>query len=105
MKKIVQFLGASVLFENPALSLFVGITPLLASTATLLGGVFMGLSALVSICASCVLFRLLKKLIPDSVKEFGEDILAESPQAVIRCSRGSAADAWAQNCGYPVNYL
>lgn len=69
MKKIFQFLGASVLFENPALSLFVGITPLLASTATLLGGVFMGVSALVSICASCVLFRLLRKIIPDSVRD------------------------------------
>ena len=69
MKKIVQFLTASILFENPALSLFVGITPLLASSTTLLGGVFMGISALLSICASCVLFRLLKKLIPDSIKD------------------------------------
>lgn len=53
--------------------------------------------------ASCE--NLKELFIPDSVKEFGEDILAESPQAVICCSRGSAADAWAQNCGYPVNYL
>ena len=43
MKKILNFLKNSVLFENPVLSLFVGITPLLAMSTKLLDGCFMGM--------------------------------------------------------------
>lgn len=44
--------------------------------------------------------ELKKVVIPDSVKEFGEDILKDSPQAVVCCSEGSAAEAWAEKSGY-----
>lgn len=44
--------------------------------------------------------ELKKVVIPDSVKEFGEDILKDSPQAVVCCSEGSAAEAWAKKSGY-----
>ena len=43
MKKVVNFLKKSVLFENPVLTLFVGITPLLAMSSKLLDGCFMGM--------------------------------------------------------------
>lgn len=44
--------------------------------------------------------ELKKVVIPDSVKEFGEDILKDSPQAVVCCSEGSAAEAWAKKSEY-----
>lgn len=44
-------------------------------------------------------------VIPESVKEFGEDILKDSPQAVIICKAGSAADLYAQTAGYNVKYI
>jgi len=43
-------------------------------------------------------------VIPESVKEFGEDILKDSPQAVVCCKAGSAADLFAQAAGYPVKH-
>jgi len=44
-------------------------------------------------------------VIPESVKELGEDILKDSPQAVICCRQGSCADAYAQANGYKTEYI
>ncbi len=78
MKKIVNFFKNSVLFENPALSLFVGIAPLLAASTRLLDGVFMGASAAVCVIASSVLFWLLRKIIPSKLRDIVYIIIAAS---------------------------
>ena len=49
--------------------------------------------------------NLQRLVIPDSVKEIGENLLQDSPQAVIVCTRGSAADAYAQANGCQVEYI
>jgi len=69
MKKLIAFLKRSVLLENPVLSLFVGITPLLACSSKLLDGVFMGLCAIVSLLISSMLFRLLRKIVPEKLRD------------------------------------
>lgn len=49
--------------------------------------------------------NLKQVIIPDSVKDIGENLLKDSPQAVIVCNKGSAADAYAKARGYAVEYL
>ena len=49
--------------------------------------------------------NLKQVVIPESVKDIGENLLKDSPQAVIVCRRGSAAEAYAQAAGYPMEYL
>lgn len=69
MKKVVNFLKKSVLFENPVLSLFAGITPLLATSTKLLDGVFMGLCAIICIFVSSLLFRVLRRFVPNKLRD------------------------------------
>lgn len=69
MKKILNFLKNSVLFENPVLSLFVGITPLLAMSTKLLDGCFMGLCAIVCVFVSSLLFRALGRFVPKYLRD------------------------------------
>ena len=49
--------------------------------------------------------NLKQVVIPESVKDIGENLLKDSPQAVIVCRRGSAAETYAMAEGYPVEYL
>lgn len=69
MKKIIDFLKKSVLLENPALSLFAGITPLLAVSTRLLDGVALGVCAIFCITLSSLLFRVLRKAISDKLRD------------------------------------
>ncbi len=69
MKKVVNFLKKSVLFENPVLSVFAGITPLLAMSSKLLDGCFMGLCAIVCIFISSLLFRALRRAVPKKLRD------------------------------------
>lgn len=69
MKKIGNFLKKSVLFENPALSLFVGIAPLILASTRVLDGAFTGLVAIVCIFISCVLFGFFKKIVPKKLRD------------------------------------
>ncbi len=67
MKKIIAFLKKSVLLENPAITLFAGITPVLAVSTRLLDGVFLGISAIFCITVSSLFFWMLKKVIPEKL--------------------------------------
>ena len=78
MKKTVNFFKKSVLFENPAISLFVGIVPLLAASTKLVDGVFMGVSAAVCVIVSSFLFWVLRKFIPYKLKDIVYIIIAAS---------------------------
>lgn len=69
MKKVVSFLKNSILFENPVLSLFAGITPLLAMSTKLLDGLFMGLCAIICIFVSTLLFRVLRRFVSSKLRD------------------------------------
>ena len=49
--------------------------------------------------------NLKQVIIPDSVKDFGSALLKDSPQAVIVCREGSAADTYAKEHEYTVEYI
>lgn len=69
MKKVISFLKNSVLFENPVITLFAGITPILAMSTKLLDGVFMGLCAIICIFLSTLLFRVLHRFVPKKLRD------------------------------------
>ena len=49
--------------------------------------------------------NLTKVILPDTVKDFGSALLKDSPKAIIVCRRGSAADAYAQEHQYKIEYM
>jgi hypothetical protein len=49
--------------------------------------------------------NLKQVIIPDSVKDFGSTLLKDSPQAVIVCHEGSAADTYAKEHEYTAEYI
>ncbi len=69
MKKIIGFLKKSVLLENPVLSLFAGVTPLLAVSTRLIDGVTLGICAIFCITLSSLLFWALRKTISNKLRD------------------------------------
>ncbi len=69
MKKVLKFLKKSVLQQNPVLLLFAGVTPLLASSVGIIEGAYMGCAALITLVVSCMLFWVLKKIIPEKIRD------------------------------------
>jgi electron transport complex protein RnfE len=57
-----------LLLENPVFVLILGTCPVLATTATVIGAVGMGIAAAIVLVCSNVVISLLRKVIPDSVR-------------------------------------
>ena len=68
MKKVVAFLKKSVVFENSALVLMLGLCPLLAVSKSMTDGVLFGICAVFVLVSSGVIISLITKLIPDKIK-------------------------------------
>lgn len=68
MKKVLGFLKESILRKNPVLTLFAGVTPVLATSFGIIEGAYMGVAAIVTLVLSCMIFRALGNRIPAKVR-------------------------------------
>ena len=68
MKKISNFLKCSMLTENPSLVFLLGLCTLLGTSASLVSGLGMGVSALLVLVMSGVTLSLVGKFFPEKVK-------------------------------------
>lgn len=68
MKKLLGFLKESILLRNPVLTLFAGVTPVLATSFGIIEGAYMGAAAIVTLVLSCVVFRALGGKLPAKVR-------------------------------------
>ena len=76
MKKILPFLKNSILTENAPVLLLVGLAPLLGGTATLSGGIVLGVCAVFVLVLTGISVSLVGKFIPSSVKSVSFMIIA-----------------------------
>lgn len=68
MKKFLEYLKTSVLYENAPIVLLLGLTPFLMMSSSLTTGTVTGISAAVILVLSGVTISLVGKFIPDKLK-------------------------------------
>ena len=68
MNKALKTLTNGILRENPTFALVLGMTPTLATTASAINGMSMGLATTAVLICSNIVISLLKNLIPDKVR-------------------------------------
>ena len=68
MKKVLNFLKRSIVFENSVLVYLLGLCPILAATTSLVSGLGIGIAALIVLVLSGVVISLIGRFIPESIK-------------------------------------
>ena len=102
MKKIIGFLKNSVLLENPVLTLFAGVTPLLAVSTRLIDGAVLGLCAAFCITLSSLLFWALKKTVSEKLRDIRGKAFASG--TMIVGPEGSYAEAYVHFVEYKASW-
>lgn len=68
MKKLLHFLKAGIISQNPSFVLLLGMCPLLATSTSVPNGLGMGIAATVVLVCSNVAISLLRKIIPNEIR-------------------------------------